>query len=241
MIKPVNYNTKYVVGTPLVAWKCDRNEHMYWLQYRDSILARFPNTHFFAALELDHRGLDPFTDILTALKEVNGAYWTFTVNDHETTVTSTNRWIRIETARNLIREYAQRLTAEAVLYVDSDITITPDIVEALFEVDHPLVGVNVPDYVLKGPVVNENPHIEEHWTTAGLLLVNSPAYYDLAWHHNANNGLSDDPSFQDVATRLLQRGVGEPYGQTWVRKDIMAKHQGQLIAVENRNIPPRGN
>jgi hypothetical protein len=102
----------------------------------------------------------------------------------------------------------------------------------MFEVDHPVVSVNVPAYGLTGKVVNENPRIEEHWNTAGMLLVNSPAFYDLPWSHNAMLNLSDDPAFQYHAERL-------GYGQTWVRKDIQANHMGQLVAVENRNIPNR--
>ena len=242
MLKPINYQANLVIGTPLVGWKCDRNEHLTWLENRAAIKETFPNSAWFAALELDHRGLDPFTDVTASLSEVSGTYWTYTINDHETTVDSQNRWIRIETGRNLIREYAQRIAADAVLYVDSDITLTVEIVEALLQVDHPLVGVDVPEYALHGEPVSDRPRIEEHWTTAGMLLVNAPAFYDLPWHHNLHIGLSDDPAFQYLACRLKQHvdgGVGEPYGQTWVRKDVTAEHRGQLVAVEHRNIPAR--
>ena len=242
MFKPVDYSTLMVIGTPLVGWKCDRGEDMTWLENSAAIKEKFPKAIWFAALELDHRGLEPFQRVIAALNEVEGIYWTFTINDNETVVESGNRWIRIETGRNLIREYAQRSRLDAVLYVDSDTVLTVQILEKLLEVDHPLVGVNVPQYGLSGKIVNEHPRIEEHWTTAGMLLVNSPAYYDLPWHHNLNIGLSDDPAFQYMACRLRQHvpdGIGEPYGQTWVRKDISAEHRGQLIAVEARGIPER--
>jgi hypothetical protein len=178
-------------------------------------------------------------------------------------VTSHNRWIRIETGRNLIREFTQRsritsghhwgedctelnqgvVNYQAVLYVDSDTTLNVDIVEKLLEVDRPLVGVNVPDYGLSGKVVSQDPPIQEHWTTAGMLLVNSPAFYDLPWYHNAYLNLSDDPTFQSLAERLPQRdaqnNLSEPFGMTWVRKDINASHKGQLIPVESRQIKDR--
>jgi hypothetical protein len=76
-----------------------------------------------------------------------------------------------------------------------------------------------------------------------MLLVNSPAFYDLPWYHNSYLNLSDDPTFQSMAERLKVRvgleNLDHTYGMTWVRKDIKAEHKGQLLAVENRNIPPR--
>ncbi len=111
------------------------------------------------------------------------------------------------------------------------------------EVDHPIVSADVPAYGLRGKAVSDNPRIEEHWNTAGMLLVNSPAFYDLPWYHNAYLNLSDDPTFQSMAERLHRRVGAEvfedTYGMTWVRKDIRAEHRGQLLPVENRRIPPR--
>jgi hypothetical protein len=130
-----------------------------------------------------------------------------------------------------------------VLYVDSDIELTVDIVEKMLEVDRPLVGANVGAYGLSGKVISENPPIQEHWTTAGCLLVNSPAFYDLPWFHNSYLNLSDDPSFQSMAERLMMRvgieNLDSPYGMTWVRKDVDVKHRGRLSPVEQRNIPDR--
>ena len=253
----------FVIGSPLVSWKCDSNEHMSWLENRVQIMKNFPNARWFSSFETDSRGLDPFHDVICALQEVNGTYWTFTLNDGESKVTSNNRWIRIETGRNMIREYAQRarkicdhhwgedcdeinkniVNYQAILYVDSDIVLTADHIEKMMEIDHPMVGIDVPAYGLNGPLVCENPKIEEHWTTAGMLWVNSPAFYDIPWFHNNYRNLSDDPTFQNTAFRLnLQKGneiLEETYGMTWVRKDIYAEHAGYLASVENRNIADR--
>lgn len=252
MFKEIDYNKHFVIGTPLVGWKVDRKEHMAWLESRKEIMEKFPNAKFFASFELDHRGVEVFSDVINSLKEVNGDYWTYTINDMEEVVNSGNRWIRIETGRNLIREFAQRyrkmsghhwgedcteqnynqLNYDAILYVDSDMYVDVQIIEKLLEIDHPVVSVDVPAYGLRGKVVNTNPRIEEHWNTAGMLLVNAPAFYDLPWSHNSLLNLSDDPAFQYHADRL-------GYGQTWVRKDIKARHMGQLIAVEARKIANR--
>lgn len=261
MFKPIDYQKHFVIGTPLVGWKSDRFEDMSWLENRMSVMEKFPNAKFFAALELDHRGLDPFARVLDALREVGGEYWTYTINDMQSEVTSNNRWIRIETGRNLIREFAQRkrlmsghhwgeatpqdgiVNYDAVLYVDSDMILHPDLIAGMFEVDHPLVSVSVPAYGLSGKVINANPRVEEHWNTAGMLLVNSPAYYDLPWYHNGYLNLSDDPTFQSLAERLTQRDAAgnlyENWGNTWVRKDLQAKHKGELTPVEKRRIPKR--
>lgn len=263
MFKEIDYNKHFVIGTPLVGWKADMGEEMSWLENSKQIAEKFPNVKFFTALELDSRGLEPFARVINALKEINGDFWTYTINDMESSVTSENRWIRIETGRNLIREFAQRLRKtsghhwgedcteenigvvnyDAILYVDSDIILTVEIIEKLFEVDHSIVSADVPVYGLKGKAVSTNPRIEEHWNTAGMLLVNSPAFYDLPWYHNAYLNLSDDPTFQSMAERLKVRvgleNLDHTYGMTWVRKDIEAEHKGQLLPVENRKIPPR--
>jgi len=259
MFKDVDYNKHFVIGTPLVGWKCDRDEHMMWLENAESILKKFPNTKFFAALELDHRGLEPFKDVIEKIESLGGEYWTYTLNDNQPKVTFNNRWIRIEMGRNLIREFAQRkrvlkgnnwgentqkensgiVNYDAVLYIDSDIILNEDMIEKMFEIDHPIVSINVPQYGLQGPVVSEVPRIEEHWNTAGMLLVNAPAYYDLPWSHNSYKNLSDDPTFQKHAERLKMFDSEETYGKTWVRKDIGTTHKGQLVEVEKRNIPDR--
>jgi len=263
MFKDIDYNKHFVIGTPLVGWKADMQEEMEWLNNAEDIIAKFPNAKFFTALELDKRGLDPFSRVIDKLKTLNGDFWTYTINDMESSVTSSNRWIRIETGRNLIREFAQRLRKtsghhwgedcteinhgvinyDAILYVDSDIILTSEIIEKLFEIDHPIVSADVPVYGLRGKAVSDNPRVEEHWNTAGMLLVNSPAFYDLPWYHNAYLNLSDDPTFQSMAERLKMRvgldNLEETYGMTWVRKDIKAEHRGNLLPVEQRRIPSR--
>lgn len=252
MFKEIDYNKHFVIGTPLVGWKIDKNEHTAWIQNITEIKSKFPNVKFFIAFETDSRGIEPYAGFLALAKHLGIEYWTYSINDFEEDVTFRNRWIRIETGRNLIREYAQRKRVigglhwgedtkkdnegidnfEAILYVDSDMILTAEHIEKMFEIDRPLVGVDVPQYNLRGKLVNENPRIEEHWNTAGMLLVNSPAFYELVWGHNAFYNYSDDPSFQFMSEKM-------GWGQTWVRKDIIAKHVGQLVKVENRNIPKR--
>ena len=253
MFKEADMNKRFVIGTPLVPWKVEMNEHDAWLTHNEAIREKFPNVQFFAALELDHRGIDFYKPFIEVLKGIGADYWTYTINDFEEVVDSNNRWIRIETGRNLVREYAQRGKKvisnpqtqreafpidtdtinhyEAILYVDSDIVMNSQAIQAMFEVDRAMVGINVPAYNLSGFPINTHPKIEEHWTTAGALLVNAPACWDLPWYHNIHMGLSDDPTFQYLGARL--------YGQTWVRKDLHVDHIGRLSGLEYRGIPRR--
>ena len=249
MFKEINYDKHILIGTPLVGWKVQKNEHTQWILDIASIQSKFKNAKFFAALEVDARGISEYGDFIDELKNLGIDFWTYSINDDENIVTSKNRWIRIETGRNLVREYAQRLRQiksphwgeeipqfswvnyDAVLYVDSDIYLTCEVLEKLLEIDHYMVSADVPIYGLSGEIVNTDPRIEEHWNTAGLLLVNSPEYYDLPWYSNRYLNLSDDPTFQHLAKRL--------YGSlTWVRKDIQVRHM-PVQAVEQRRIEPR--
>lgn len=251
MFKEIDYGKSILIGTPLVGWKVAKGEHKKWIDDIDAIKNKFPYVKFFAALEVDSRGIGEYGEFIDELKNLDIDFWTYMINDGEENVNSFNRWIRIETGRNLVREYAQRgreiepphwghpvqqessRTYESVLYVDSDMSLTCEILEKMLEIDHYMVSVDVPIYCLSGPVVNENPRVEEHWNTAGMLLVNSPQYYDLPWYSNRNLNISDDPTFQHLAHRL--------YGSfAYVRKDICAKHD-PVAAVEVRNIPPRHN
>lgn len=252
MFREIDRNMHFVIGCPLVPWKVDRNEHDSWISNAEEIKNVFPNAKFFTALELDHRTVeDAYGNFINRLKAIDADYWTYSLNDWESKVTYSNRWIRIEMGRNLIREFAQRLRRtsgwewggstdsynngvinyQAILYVDSDMILDSNMIEKMMEVDHPVVSVDVPAYGLHGKPVSKNPRIEEHWNTAGMLWVNSPYFYDLPWYHNNYMNLSDDPTFQHLLERL--------YSQTWVRKDVEAMHRGELVAVEARNIPER--
>jgi len=232
MFKDIDYNTNLVVGAPLVGWKCKKNEHISWIKNAKEIKDSFPNAKFFSTFEVDAEGIEPFLEVIEKLKEVDGDYWEYFINDKESKVTADNRLIRIETGRNLIKDYAQRRKADAVLFVDSDMLLTKNVLEKVLEIDRNLVSVDCKSYDLKGKVVHENPRIEEHWNTAGLLLVNYPAFNDLSWSHNPNKGLTDDPAYQFHAERL-------GWGMTWVRKDVSIEHGAKLISVDKRQIPDR--
>jgi hypothetical protein len=234
MIKPIDYSAPFVIGTTLAPWKCDRNEHLDWIADAEKIQSVFPNVKFFASLEVDNRGLLPYRDVLVELGKVSGEYWTFSINDNRRKVTSQNRWIRIETGRNLIREFAQTDTwpedgklellgpivkYNSILYVDSDIKLTLDTIKRMMQIDSYVVGVDIPAYKLQGKA------------SIALLLVNSPAYYDLPFYHNKYEMINDDKKFMKV--------VEEKYGIPYVINDIDLGIPIEYVDVEARQIPDR--
>jgi hypothetical protein len=246
LIKSVNYSERLLIATTLVKWKCIANEHLQWLENIKEIKEKFENVEFFVSLELDADGLEPFKDLIKIIKDNGGQYWTYSINDNEKTVGSQNRWIRIETGRNLIREYAQRDTwqqnsseqhlppnikYDSILFVDSDMNLNVEIIEKLLEVDHYAVGAFVPGYNLRGRVINSDPKIQEGGATIATLLVRSPQYFDLVFHHNSYLKINDDFTLQKTLERL--------HGPIWVRRDVVSMHKGRILPVEDRNIEDR--
>jgi hypothetical protein len=246
MFKQIDYNTRLLIATTIVGWKCKSNEHLDWLKNRKDIKREFPNVEFFVSLEVDHSGLDTFLDVLRALGEVDGKYWTYYINDHQTKVSSQNRWIRIETGRNLIREYAQRETwnendvnhdippkikYDAILFIDSDMDLTVEAIKGLLEVDSQVVGANVLGYNLVGKDIDGYPNLQYGGATIAAMLFNSPSYFTVPFHHNSLIKINDDFSMQDLVNKLI--------GPIVVRKDIIINHSGRFIPVEDRQIPDR--
>lgn len=232
MEKTIDYTSPILVGCTLVPWKCEKNEHLDWLKNSLEIKNKFSNIKFFVSLEVDSRGLNPFLDVLRMLGAIGGEYWTFNINDHRKKVTSQNRWIRMETGRNLIREFAQDGTwpedgrepgpitkYSSILYIDSDIELKLEHLEKMLKIDSPIVGVDIPKYKLNGNA------------SIAMLLINAPAYYDLPFYHNKYEMINDDKKFIKTAE--------EKYGKIYVINDIDLNLSDEYLDIEYRDIPDR--
>jgi|688.fasta_scaffold12503_14 hypothetical protein len=246
MFKQIDYNIRLLIATTIVGWKCKSNEHIDWLKNKKEIKEAFPNVDFFASLEVDKSGLDPFLDVLRGLGEVGGKYWTYSINDNIKKVGSQNRWIRIETGRNLIREYAQRETwseddinhdmppkikYDAILFIDSDMDLNVEAIKGLLEIDNQVVGATVLGYNLSGKDIDEYPGLQYGGATIAAMLFNAPSYFTVPFHHNSFMKINDDFSMQDIINKLV--------GPIVVRKDVIVNHSGKFIPVEDRQIPNR--
>jgi hypothetical protein len=232
-------------------------------EVRDDARSAGHDVRYFAALETDARGLDPYRVTMRAFAElaelgIPADYWTFSLDTGEAEVTTTDRLVRICTGRNLVIEAALRdADVTHILFVDSDLELPGDALSKLLEMDWPIVGGDVPHYGLHGPAVAhpadssasrdtvrsmtgrkwafgwwEFP-VQEHWNTAGFLLVERHVVRRCRWgtdHHHGGE-LSDDPWF---AERVKQE-FGYP---TFVRKDVQGHHP-LLVPVEQRTADRR--
>ena len=191
-------------------------------------------SHFFAALEVDARGVEMHRPVTDALATLGGNWWTFHVDDGASELTSVNRLRRICVGRNLIVERAFCADYTHVLFLDADLTPPPDALRRLLELpDHPVVGGHVPEYCLDGPPVDVLPgaDVRAHWNTAGFLLVRRDVLDRVQWGHAGPSGVTDDPWFQDR--------VREAFGtETWVRHDVVARHD-PLVPLEARGYDRR--
>lgn len=227
-----------VVGATTTSWKCDGTE-LGWLTHAEEMIGY--DCRFFAALEQDARGDAPFANLLDRLGE--NEHWTYRYDDNATEINASNRIARICAGRNMVTEYAVREGAEWVLFLDTDLTPDADCIPKLLEVDWPIVGGDVPSYCLGGPDLTHHPAkvwleggmvwprahrasfqnppefgypVQQHWTTAGFLLVHRQLFRKLRWRCDPDAGMTDDPCYAADAWAM-----GWP---TLVRKDVIGRH-----------------
>lgn len=79
------------------------------------------------------------------------------------------------------------------------------------------------DFVFAHPFIEkpegwpDDADVQEHWNTAGFLLLGRKVFSRIAWNYDPDAGNSDDPAFQ--------RNCAEMFGhQTWVRHDVTGHH-----------------
>lgn len=232
-----------LVAATTASWlaRSDVNLVMRWLENAEA-MASYGGVRFFAALESHPEKREPLDPLVYRLSELEGEIWWFWMDDLEEEAQTNLRTRRVVTGRNLIIEYALHHRATHVLFLDADLIPPADSIPKLLEVDWPIVGGDVPAYCLSGdPVLNrrvwEGPHrwsissayysfpVEEHWNTAGFLLVRAEVLQHVRWGWDPMDGLSDDPWF---AREVEEVG----FGKTLVRKDVVGDHipLGQLEA-----------
>lgn len=220
-----------LIGATLAAFTCDREDtSIAWL-YEAEILRREHDVQFFAALELDGRGLEPFTKVIDRLTELDGSYYTYSYDDKRQKVNTGNRINHICMGRNVITDRAVDAQASHILFLDADMQPPVDAIAKLLEMRHPLVGGNVPTYVLKGKTVANFPaewDVQDHMNTAGFLLVERQVFRRLRWRWDAEDGMTDDPCYWLDAKQFL----GIP---TYVRHDVIGTHYPRdIVCIEDR-------
>ncbi len=205
------------------------------------------SVRFFAAIEVDSRGLEPFAPLVRRLEDVNDrlpdkdrrqCWWTFSIDDGRTEVTTQNRLRHIAAGRNLVSEFAYDAGSTHLLYLDADTRAEAAAVAKLLEVGLPYAGGHVPTYCLDGPrvtsklVVNaagdeeirnfSSMDLRRHWTTAGFLMVERDVFKRVRWRYDLERGMTDDPAYAADCEELL--GVIPV-----TRHDCIATHHPAVI------------
>ena len=202
---------------------------------------------FFAAIEMDAVGLSPFSPLVTALESLvmpgQEPYFTFTLDDGRTEVTTGNRLRHITMGQNLVTDYAcSRPDITHLLFMAADCMPAADAIPKLVEMDWPIVGGHVSTYCLDGPPVSvmsdrmggtlvdtpDGADVREHMATAAFILLRRDLFTKLRWRWSLEDGMTDDPCMHHDALTLL----GLP---TYVRHDVIGKHYPEVIpAIEAR-------
>ena len=220
-----------VVGTTLCAFAMSRKEVWgNWLKNAELMQTMTDDkVHFFAAIELDARGIEPFGPLIDRLAQVGGTYWSYTLDDGRTKVTTENRLRHITMGQNLVTEFCCSPGISHLLFMAADCMPPPDAIPKLLEVNHPLVGGEVKTYCLSGPKVEGYAFpVQEHMATAAFVFIAREVFKQLRWRSDVDLGMTDDPSYHFDALELL----GIP---TYVRKDVIGKHYPESIgAIETR-------
>lgn len=220
-----------VVGTTTCAAYCDQiDTSEAWMRNAEAIHASVDvEVHYFAALEIDRRGLEPFASLLARLEEVGGHYWSYSLDDGRTEVTTENRLRHLSMGQNLATDFAVSCGASHLLFLAADLEPPPDALPKLLALDHPMVGGEVSTYCLSGPDVDGYPFpVQRHMPTAAFVLIAREVFNVLRWRWDAEAGMSDDPAYHHDARELL--GV-----EALVRKDCVGVHHPVRIGpVETR-------
>lgn len=183
-----------VVATTLHAFATDQQDSSEaWLYNADEIAASHPEVRFFAALETDARGIEPFEPLLDRMASIGRAawvpgteptttadYWTFQFDDHADKISSYGdghpmdpgrggRLRRITTGQNFANIFADSVGASHLLFCAADCAPPPDVLPKLLELDHPICGPEIPTYCLTGPepITYRIPDVDEAVTVAG--------------------------------------------------------------------------
>lgn len=219
-----------LVGTTLAAFVMDQRDTWEpWLRNAAAVREHAgQDVRYFAAIEVDARGLEPFGPLLEAITAVGGEWFTYSLDDGRTEVTTANRLRHITLGQNIVTDYAVSVGAEYLLFMAADCQPPDDVVPRMIEMGHPLVAPNIPTYCLAGPLVPEYPYpVMDVMASAACVFIHHGVFRRLRWRWDSVDG-SDDPCYHKDAIDLL--GV-----RTYVRQDVTARHFPEAVGpIEGR-------
>ncbi len=220
------------VGTTLAAFAMDQvDTWKAWTYHAEAIRQSYPvGVQYFATIQVDARGLEPFKQLLERLAEIGGEYWTYSLDDGRTQVTGGNRLRHLTTGQNLVMDYCcSNMDCSHLLFMAADCAPPQDIITRMLEMNHPLVAPYITTYCLHGTPVNKYPFpVEEGMASAAAIFIAREVFRFIRWRYDRDANMSDDPCFHHDAQKFL----GIP---TYVRMDVLAKHYPESVgAIETR-------
>lgn len=225
-----------IVGSTIPAYVMASGEDYWgaWLRNAEA-MKQERQVEFFAAIETDGRGIEPFEPLLYRLECIGGNWWSFSLNDGNTEVTTGNRLRRITLGQNLVTRYTLDARASHLLFMAADCMPPADALPKLLDLHWPIVGGEVTTYCLSGEPVEVHPEtgqrfgfpVQQHMATAAFILVREDLLKRIPWRYDLDTGETDDPCMYRDAKEL-----GYP---TLVRKDVIGQHFPPSIgAIETR-------
>jgi hypothetical protein len=227
-----------VIGTTTAAHRVDGQDprtYASWLMKADTLRASLPDTEirFFAALELDARGLAPFEPLIARMRASGGRRWLFGLDDDAEVITTQNRLRRICIGNNLVSEYAMEAGASHCLYLAADVSPHDRILPRLLELDAPLAASHIRTYCL-GEDCPPLPEFapwdvrSQETETCAAMMLRRDVLTRIKWRVDIDRGLTDDPAMCADVRELLGHRVLS-------RHDCVSVHYPESIeAFEHR-------
>lgn len=226
-----------IVGTTTAAFAMDNPDTWgSWMKNAEAVrenyqrFANYSDVKYFAAIQVDARGIEPFKPFIERLEAIGGEYWTYSLDDGRTSVSTKNRLRHITTGQNIVVEYAQsHADCTHLLFMAADCMPPDDIMPKMLEMDHPLCAPFIRTYNLRGPKVEKYPFpVMDALASAACIFIARQVFTRLRWRWDLDMNLSDDPAYHYDAKNLLNI-------PTYVREDCLAKHFPEAIgAIETR-------
>lgn len=226
-----------VVATTIHAYVMDNPDHWSsWMKNAEAVkehysrFGEWAGVQYFAAIQMDARGLEPFVPFLERLNEIGGGFWTYTLDDGRTQVTTKNRIRHITFGQNLCNEFAMSTHGcTHMLFMAADCMPPDDVIPKMLELDHPLCAPYITTYGLRGDKVESYPfHVENAMASAAAIFMDRRVFSSIRWRWDFDKNMSDDPCFHHDALHYL----GIP---TYVRHDCIARHFPEAVgAIETR-------
>lgn len=228
-----------VIGTTMAAFAMSREDAWRsWLLNSEEIMriSRVEceqEVRYFAALQLDARGVEPFRPLLDELTDLGGEHWTYSLDDGREVVDMTNRWRHITFGQNMVMDRCQADKAvDHLLFLAADTEVPRDIIPKMLEMNHPLCAPFISTYGLRGPRVTRYRYpVEEAMASAAAIFMSRPVFRALRWRWDLDAGMSDDPCFHHDALHL--HGI-----PTLVRHDCQAEHHPRSIGAYDTRFDP---